>query len=847
MSDTNKLNFLIPTGEHDIAVREILVKIFGDAISCKVPGMPCGEAGSDEFGALASSVFQVFNGGTLIFVMIMLIFIGMFAFTKTALDGEFMGKTWNTTFSALRLIAGVGFLLPLPNGYSTIQNFAMYVGLWGSGLGNETTKAVSEHYLKRLQKSMIEREPQSGSVGKELRQIFSMHVCAKYLNSQGSSLQLQTINMGAGTQATETYVYRENGENMPFGSTPCGKFTVSAYVPAAIYSDSDRGGVWGSAFNGDPLTSSARNQMKALSDELSKSIRDVKTKIITDSMNENSGLAQLADGIVQKYNLNQVQIGADGSVTSAPASETILSAAQATAFIESYVQYEYAQQRKIEQSLKTASEKISTASTATGSGSFFYNAQQMLNNGGWMNTAATYRTMLDMVSLSFINPTAASPYKLVPPSEQELAFYSEYGASNSAQKVADINTLVGRVLDSETAKTALRVKVNGTTADDQAKATVEVPNLTTESLLQIVKSDLSPSKAMGQIYGDNFTNGFRNSIIRGLSISADADPLFQIKSIGDFVTMTAEILVVGELTARTLIAVVKTGKTALSSNVVGKAVNFVTGAGDTADAGIEGVRYILEGIFTGMKAMTLAMLALGYLFSTWLPSLPYVSFLMAQLGWLFGLVMTLFALNIWGVMHVTPARNDSFIGSEAQGYLMLVSLFFRPAISVAALALSYVVAPPIMKLVNMTLIPMMYTNNNSTNMISAIFGTLFCLFLYFSVAKGVLVMIYTIPQSFPDEVMKIINAGMSDLGASAAKHEMSSGGHAAAAAITTAGSMSKAGGEHLKATLERREKSATDKANAAALNQDVASGAKSNDSAGDIGGAAAPSHNHGDR
>lgn len=179
------------------------------------------------------------------------------------------------------------------------------------------------------------------------------------------------------------------------------------------------------------------------------------------------------------------------------------------------------------------------------------------------------------------------------------------------------------------------------------------------------------------------------------------------------------------------------------------------------------------------------MLALGYSFSTWLPALPFISYLMAQIGWVFGLILTLFTLNIWGVMHATPARNDSFIGSEQQGYLMMVSLFFRPTIAVCALALSYVMAGPLVGLVNQTLIPMMYVTSVSTNMLSIIFGTVFFLILYFVVVKGVLVMIYTIPQTFPDEVMRIISAGIGDLGQSRGMQEMHTGDNAARIATQT--------------------------------------------------------------
>ena len=88
---------------------------------------------------------------------------------------------------------------------------------------------------------------------------------------------------------------------------------------------------------------------------------------------------------------------------------------------------------------------------------------------------------------------------------------------------------------------------------------------------------------------------------------------------------------------------------------------------------------------------------------------------------------------------------------------------------------------------------------------------------------------------------KLINAGMSDLGASAAKQDMSSGGGAAAVAVSTSGSMSKAGSEHLKGTLKRHEEGKQKLADRAADNAKNTAGT-SNDSAKDIGGSGAPTH-----
>ncbi len=91
-----------------------------------------------------------------------------------------------------------------------------------------------------------------------------------------------------------------------------------------------------------------------------------------------------------------------------------------------------------------------------------------------------------------------------------------------------------------------------------------------------------------------------------------------------------------------------------------------------------------------------------------------------------------------------------------------------------------------------------------------LFGTIFCLILYFVVIKGAIVMIYTIPQTFPDEVLRIINAGIGDLGQSNANREMHSGGVAAGALVATAGAANAASAEHFTGTLAKNDAAAKD-------------------------------------
>lgn len=804
---TNSLSYLIPTGERDIAVRELLIPIFGDAISCKVPGAACGTQGLGDAGAVASTVFGTFNGGTLVFVTILLIFIGLLGFIKTAQDGEFLGKTWNTTFTALRMLVGIAFILPMPNSYSTVQNFTMYVGLWSSGLANEANKAVSDHYLRRLQNSMINQDPEATTTRGEAQSALAMHACASLINKLypgQADLRYEQTNLGSANRIE--YAYIERGNYLRTGSAPCGRMVVKPYGTIKAEGNVPTDGVWNSALGAAPLTADARKQMAAAATALAEEARQAKITAVTSLMSPNSSLRRLADEMVDRYAAGLVEYDANtGSVAKAPEESEggRFTEFQSKDYLNRYANIIRSTDSKLNEDITKARNTMMDTARQEGETSFLGQAKAMLQNGGWMSAAATYRTMLDMVSIQFVGDKQ-TPFKLE--GRDEIEGFAVSSSGGVAIHVATLNTLIERLLDSDTGKEIIASNLGAAGALSANQTT-----LNKESLTKVATGKLSSNEALEIFYGNGWLNGMRNSIMKTMTISSDYDPLYQMKTIGDMVTVTAESLIAAEFVARTYLAVAKVAVTAASKNIAGRIATIVTSAGDTSLAAIEGVDYIAQQLFVIMKVLTGAMVMIGYMFSTWLPALPFIAFLLAQMGWLFGLIMTLFAMNIWAVMHTTPARNDSFIGSEAQGYLLLVSLFFRPVIAVSALSLSYIIAPPVIKLVNMTLLPMMYASNVSTNTLSVITATLFGLVLYFVVVKAVLIMVYMIPQSFPDEVMRIISAGIGDLGQSRALSTMETSDGTARAGLSTLQGVDRASGEGFKAKIADERKKAEDK------------------------------------
>lgn len=838
-SQINSLSWLIPTGENDIAVREVLIPIFGNAVSCKVPGAPCNTSGSFDAatsnGSLVEAIMSVFNSGTLVFATILLIFIGLIGFIKTANDGEFFGKSWNTTFSALRLVAGIAFILPMPNNYSSIQNFVLYVGLWSSGFANQLTLATSDHYLARLQNNMIKQDPNASSLDGEAKDILLMHICASLTQNiyagQGAALKMERTSTSEAAKAFSApspaadssglppfqsnkieLAYVERGTFLTPGTVPCGRVVLDLSIDPARDVKIASGipnNAWGSGvvIKSMPLSDKARDMIANELAEVAGNARTSKAKLIEDMASPNSPLRGLADKIVAKYATMQITFNEDGSIKSAPgaaantsgtpsptAGSGAVSAEEGVRFIGEYTSIVRKANQDYVNSLNAfRTQVLEKSKGGAGKDSFFGQMKIISQDQGWMGTASTYRTMLDMTSLQFIGE-AQKPFKIE--NRDEIAQAVQTNVPGGLyQQFRSVSSMTNRLLDSDTAKTIY----------DQQQ--INPPNVTNsfsptnDGLMGLATKKPSVNDIMDTMYGGGFLQNTRTSVLKHMTISADYDPLYQSKALGDRLALTSETLIGGEMLARGIVAL---------------GIIFKESWADALTAGVggglvEAFKYLSESIFTLIRTLAGALAVLSYAFSTWIPAIPFVAFLLAQLGWLFGLIMTLFAINLWGVMHITPARNDSFIGSEAQGYLLLLALFFRPAIATAALSLSFIVAPPVMKLINITLIPMLMASSASTNVISICLQLVFGLVLYVVIVKGAILMIFMTPQSFPDEVMRIISAGIGDLGQSKALSTMEAGEGSGRMAQQTIDGVSRAGSDHFKGMVNSKKEALADR------------------------------------
>lgn len=100
--------------------------------------------GSQILGTMLGS----FNATILVMAFVILTYALFISILNTSHQGEFLGQKWSSIWVPLRMVSGVGLLLPKATGYSFIQILVMWVVVQGVGAADQVWK-VALDYMNR--------------------------------------------------------------------------------------------------------------------------------------------------------------------------------------------------------------------------------------------------------------------------------------------------------------------------------------------------------------------------------------------------------------------------------------------------------------------------------------------------------------------------------------------------------------------------------------------------------------------------------------------------------------------------------------------------------------------------
>ena len=245
----------------------------------------------------------------------------------------------------------------------------------------------------------------------------------------------------------------------------------------------------------------------------------------------------------------------------------------------------------------------------------------------------------------------------------------------------------------------------------------------------------------------------------------------RMKCVGDMVTVTRSGLYVLDGGLKTTISIIRGGAGAFSATpIIG---------------GISKVADVVWDWFLAFPAMHIARLGkfmepVSFMFAVVLPSLPMMIFMVVIVGWLLGVLQTILAIPLWALLHMTP--EPTFVGSQRQGYLLLLSLFARPALAVIGLFAAILISDPLVTFVvnGFFAVRGAIEGGMSGGNVVVYYLTAVPQFLVWMMALSVLLVVvlymcFALPQTLPGAVLQWIGAGVTDLGESGAMGRIQEG------------------------------------------------------------------------
>lgn len=705
----------------------MLRDIFGPVIDALVQGTdPNTVAASAN---VIATMMSFFNSGILVIGSLIVSYIAVMGITNTAADGEAMGKSWSSLWTPVRIVAGGAVLLPTASGYSFIQLVVLLFSLWGVGFANGTFKAgMAIGILSPNGVVQGVNDPgQFYGLRDFAKQYLAASYCAKAANilyraADGTGPQVmangtadKTMTKSGRTEYTFYIKDRNTVTNLAGGEPFCGTVKIATY---AAQPSNDATGI-------------------------ETALEQLRTSTQTAKVTAAAAMMVQLDGWVNTWP-NRMGDAGWTSVDSTRFNEIVNTAEQsvATALM--------AQMSTNETGIKTGFSSFADSLTAEG----------WSMAGGWFQRVGEVRGKIS-------STLAESVGSVTQPSLSALP--SDAAASELTTSVTTVTEAINKKAE---VKANFKPSTNGL-----------------NDLTNLMPTDAKSDINIGSLQNDFdskislYINGLMESMVQMVTGAGGTGvtplcgtagtmggSLNRMKCVGDYLTVARAGIGAADVA-------IKSSATAL--RVIAGALSSVKGVGTGLDLDKVATPlwdWVLEVPIKWLAVMASYIEPMAFYFGVFLPSLPYTIFMVVVVGWVLAVVQSLIAAPLWAVMHMTPDRT--FIGSQSQGYLLLLSLFARPALAVVGLFAAILVSDPIIDFIAKGFFSMRGAVVTSTGTVGTIasFLTFVWWFMVFGITLlPVLYMTFGLPQILPDHVLKWIGAGISDLGETNAVSQMRGG------------------------------------------------------------------------
>lgn len=722
------------------AAIEMLREIFGTAITHIVGGSVAGaeSATANMLGA----AFGFFNGGILFFGSIILAWVTVFGLTNTANDGQVLGKKWSTFYTPLRTFTASAMLIPSTSGYSMVQLVILLIVTWSVGFASNMWGRVVDYMVDNTTVEQVMRSVvDDGHFNRIALNVFQGQVCAYAVN--------RGLHETMGSWATVNLQLHTRHQRIDTGTTTSTYKTFIDFRDPAWQGSEEICGttILTTTFTKPDTNRATVNQATAtLQDEIGNiqgSIGNIRYKAAMDVFAKMAPqveeLARVADTTGEKFSASRVQ--------------AVIDEARAAM-------------------LKDIRDEVSKRVGAANSG-----LKARLKQGGWVMAGSLHRELVAVKD--GIQKAMTTRQQYIP---------GTYVVDHVLGGGGDVSTAVQTIMTRYTAMASFVLMKLDQGGDVQTRNPTDMPRLRTG----LTPEDFADGGTSVKTQVEAWFNGLANSAMSGMVFylgEDGSDPVMQVKNLGDWMAFFGEAVL---LTKATLVATVdgffEGSKAAASQSVLGTNLASLLSVGPGV---LKFVLTLIQELWSVAEPGALAILYGGYFLGIWLPMIPYYVFALGVIGWLVQVVEAMAAGSLWMMMHLTPERDDSFIGSQQQGYLLLMSLFARPPLMVLGLVASVAILIPAIRFVNAGFISAFrIVQADSVTGLLSLGGFML---VYSLIIFGVFMLVFSLPQTLPDRILRWIGAGIGDLGEQNTMSKIESGasGQAKAAAVAGAAGMAR--------------------------------------------------------
>lgn len=720
----------------------LLHMIFGDVVNPMASGSTTSGSMSTAATMLAAA-FRYFDSGVLVFGALIMTGVTVFGVSNSANDGEVLGKTWNTFYTPIRTVSAAAALIPSSSGYATVQITLLYVVAWSIGFAsNLWTNVVQAGLATDITQTALNSVVDDANFNSVMTQAIRMGTCAAAMNKAMASLGQTTTLVWSVTNLEDTHLGTKTVGSKYFYSDP--------NVPGS-------GNLCGSISLTDtqPVLSNLVAAGTAFSPTGNNKAAQTLRTALWNARNQ-----------FYMATFNSWVPAEVSTIMSAADNGTSLSATTLATDLANY-KTQLTQQIQNEVSSSIGNENSDLVSQMT--------------SQGWIMAGSYW---MDMGKLKdIIRSSSNSTIETADAGTAEVQAF--FGSGDMYNSVASVVTKY-QVLATEWTQKAL---ANPASASSDPNA-VTTPSLQSSfTLNDFTGGGMSVREIFVRVF-NYLPNLFVRSIVA--QMGKTDDPVMMVKNIGDTITTLANAY--GVWKGVTLATLTGVEKTAESSSIPGTSV--VAGV-------VAGVAAWFAEMFSLIKPSLYTILYAGYWLGIWIPMVPFYVFTIGVVGWLIFVMEMMAAGMLWAAAHTTPARDNSFIGSQIQGYMLVMSGFFRPALMVLGLVGSNALLAPVVAFINTSFLARFESMTaNSLTMISSVAGYLV---IYAFFINTSFMLIFGLPQSLPDRILRWLGAGIGDLG------ERETSGKLENAASGTSRSAMVKGiqlGEHQRAAQEKAEQDA---------------------------------------